>query len=172
MINSTTKERVIFTLVRNNGQLYKELIKSAKTNQNSLTITLRQLEADKIIKKNDKDNKYYFSVQLRNKVLKALPRAYDLAVLFTIFSETLEKEENKIHVFTIGGSKLYELIRLQIMIKIERYAAVKLTKRDKLEFDLYADLIDGCIEWIFRVMKKMDAKKTQKLKRVLFQRLK
>ncbi len=171
MINLTTRERVVIALVKNNGQLYKELINSAKTNQNSLTITLKQLRTDKIIINNKVDNKYYFSVQLRNKVLKALPRVYDLVSLFDKFCQALEEEESKIHVFAIGGSKLYELIRLQIMIKMERYAAVKLTKRDKLEFDLYADIIDTCIEWIFGVMKKMDVKKTQALKIELFQRL-
>ena len=57
MVKVPKRERVIFALVRKDGQLNKELIKNADTNHNSLSIVLKGLQKDKIIVK-DKENKY------------------------------------------------------------------------------------------------------------------
>ena len=73
MVKETTIDRVIFSLVRKNGQTYTELQKSAKSNQNSLTISLKYLVTEKIITK-DENKKYFFSVEIRNKVLNKLTR--------------------------------------------------------------------------------------------------
>ena len=168
MVDTTTKDRIIFSLVRNNGQTYTELKKSAKANHNTLAKTLKQLLSEKIIVKTT-DNQYLFSFEVRNKVLKILPRAYDLAAEFEDFTRKLNEEQSLIKIFVAAELKLQELLRAQIMIKMERYASIKLTKRDKLEFDLYGDIIDGCIDYIFEIANKKSPQKTQLMKKRLYE---
>jgi len=168
MADTTTKDRVIFSLVRKNGQTYTELIKSAKTNHNTLAKTLKQLQLEHIIVKS-KDNQYLFSFEVRNKTLKRLPRAYDLAAEFEDFTRKLNDEVSLIKIFVAAELKLQELLRAQIMIKMERYASIKLTSRDKLEFDLYGDIIDGCIDYIFEIANKKSPQKTKLMKKRLYE---
>ena len=170
MAKLTTKDRVIFSLVRKNGQTYTELQKSAKTNQNSLTLTLKQLVKEKIVTKTT-DNEYLFSFEIKNKALKMLPRAYELSAEFEDFTRKLQDETSIPILFVSAEMKLQELLKAQIMIKMERYASLKLTPRDKLEFDLYEDIIDGCIDYIFDIAKNTDTRRTQLMKKHLFESL-
>ena len=162
MVKLTTRERIIFALVRKDGQLNKELIKNADTNHNSLSIELKKLENDNIIEKTVEDNRYWLSTKLENKVLNALGSAYTVLKSMDAFGEELKKDDNP---FKKGSAKITEIIRLLVMLRLERFATPKqeLTKRDKLEFDLYFDMFDALLEWIFEILNK-DEKKTKFLK--------
>lgn len=157
-------------LVRKNGQTYSELCKSAHIWQASCTRALEQLRKDKIIVKNT-DNEYGFSHEVKNKALKKLPRAYQLAAEFEDFTRNLQDQESTVKLFVAAELKLRVLLRAQIMIKMERYSSLKLNTRDKLEFDLYEDIFDGCIDYIFEIAKKRSPQKTQLMKKRLFESL-
>ena len=159
MVKLTTRERVIFALVRKDGQLNKELIKSATTNHNSLSITLKQLQKEKIIVK--KEDRYYFSTKLENTTLKALGSALTVIKSLDNFGEMLETSNDP---FKEGVPKISEIVRLQMVLRFERYAVEKLTKRDKLEFDIYFDILDASLEWIFKILRKNNPAKTNNLK--------
>ena len=159
MVERITKERVIFALVRKDGQLNKDLIKNANTNNNSLAIVLKQLQEDKIVVK--KDKRYYFSTELENTTLKALGSAYSIIHSLDRFAENLEKEDDP---FKQGVEKISEILRLSVMLRVERFAVPKLTKRDELEFDLYFDVFDAALKWIFKILRKKGLKKTEHLK--------
>ncbi len=160
MVELATRERVIFALVRQDGQLNKELIKNANTNHNSLSIVLKGLLKDNIIDK-DEDGRYWFSTELENNTLKALGSAYSIAHSLDGFAEMLSVSTDP---FPKGIEKLFEVVRLQMMLRLERYAVTKLTKRDKLEFDIYFDVFDAVLEWIFDILRKKDPKKTNIVK--------
>ena len=170
MVKETTIDRVIFSLVKKNGQTYTELQKSAKSNQNSLTISLKYLVKENILTK-DENKKYFFSLEIRNKELKKLPRAYDFAKEFEMFIDELNREKSLPILFGLAESKLKQLLRAQFLIKMERYTAIKLTKRDKLEFDLYDEMLDDCLYYIFSIAKKADPKRTQLMKKHIYQSL-
>ena len=159
MVEQPTRERVIFALVRKNGQLNKELIKSAKTNNNSLAIVLKQLQKEKIVEK--KDNRYYFSTELENTTLKALGSAYDITHSLSRFIDDLETKDNP---FKQGIEKISEILRLIVMLRVEKYAVPKLSQRDKLEFDIYFDVFDATLELVFSILRKKDKKKTDLLR--------
>ena len=159
MVEQTTKERVIFALVRKDGQLNKDLIKNAKTNNNSLAIVLKQLRKDEIVVK--KDNKYYFSTKLENTTLKALGSAYSITHSLDSFAENLSKSSDP---FKQGIEKISEILRLLVMLRVERFAVPKLTKRDKLEFDIYFDVFDATLEWIFGILRDKNKIKTDLLR--------
>lgn len=158
-----TREKIIFGLVRQNGQQFKELIKSANTNHDSLSRGLKGLLKDNLIVK-DKD-KYYFSTNIKNKILKSLGSSYTLAKSLDSFAYSLERDDNP---FPESIRKISEILRLQIILRLERFATPKLTKREKLEFDLYFDIFDATLGWIFDILRKKDLKKTQQLKLSLF----
>jgi predicted transcriptional regulator len=168
MAQQTIRLKVILALVRKNGQTYTELWKSAKINQTSCTRALEQLDEENIVVKNT-DNEYLFSHEVKNKVLKKLPRAYELTSEFEDFTRKLNDEKSTIKLFVSAEMKLQELLRAQIMIKMERYASLKLNARDTLEFDLYEDIFDGCIEIIFDIAKKRNPQKTQLMKKHLYE---
>jgi len=170
MVQQTIRLKVILALVIKNGQTYTELAKSAKVNQTSLTRSLEQLATDKIVVKTT-DNEYVFSHEVKNKVLKKLPRAYQLAFDFEEFTKKLDEEKNKAMFFSLAEFKLKEILPAQIMIKMERYASLKLNTRDKLEFDLYENIIDACIEHIFDMARNTDPRLTQLMKKHLFESL-
>ncbi len=155
MTKIPTRERVIFALVRKNGQLNKELIKEADTNNNSLAIVLKQLQKENIIEK--KEDKYYFSTELENTTLKALGSAYSITHSLDGFAEMLAVSTDP---FPKGIEKIFEVIRLQMMLRVERFAVPKLTPRDKLEFDIYFDVFDMTLEWIFEILRKKSKSKT------------
>jgi len=158
-----TREKIIFALVRQNGQQFKELIKSANTNHDSLSRGLKGLLKEDLIVK-DK-NKYYFSTNIKNKILKSLGSSYTLAKSLDSFAYSLEHDDNP---FPESIRKISEILRLQIILRLERFATPKLTKREKLEFDLYFDIFDATLGWIFDILRKKDLKKTQQLKLSLF----
>lgn len=155
-----TRERVIFALFRKDGQLNKELIENANTNHNSLSIVLRGLKKDNIIVK-DKDNRYRFSTKLENNILKALGSAYTVMKTFDRFGEDLEKEDDP---FKKGLEKISEILRLQVMLRLERYGVPKLTKRDRIEFEMYFEIFDMTLQWIFDILRKKNEKKTEYMK--------
>jgi hypothetical protein len=159
MVELATRERVIFALVRKEGQLNKELIKSATTNHNSLSITLKQLQKEKIVVK--EEDKYYFSTELEHPSLKALGSARTILDSLDNFGEMLETSNDP---FREGAPKISEIIRLQIVLRIERYGVEKLTKRDKLEFDIYFDMLDASLEWIFQILRKNNPTRTDNLR--------
>jgi hypothetical protein len=66
--------------------------------------------------------------------------------------------------FKEGVPKISELIRLQIVLQVERYSVEKLTKRDELEFDIYFDMINASLEWIFKILRKKNETKTNSLR--------
>ena len=66
---------------------------------------------------------------------------------------------------------IHQIIALQTSLKLERYSSSKLTKRDKLEFDLYNDLFDTTIELIFDTLRKRNPRKTKELKVALDKKL-
>jgi hypothetical protein len=167
MVELPTRERVIFALVRKDGQLNKELIKNAKTNHNSLSLTLKQLQKDNIIVK--EDDKYYFSSELEHPSLKALGSAFSTITSLDRFGETLETVTDP---FKEGVPKISELIRLQIVLQVERFAVEKLTKRDELEFDMYFDMISASLEWIFKILRKKNETKTNSLRLHLIKEMK
>ena len=104
MVKLTTRERVIFALIRKEGLLNKELIKEAKTNHNSLSIVLKQLQKEKIIVK--EDDKYYFSTELEHPSLKALGSAFTVLTSLDRFGEMLETVTDP---FKEGVPKISEL---------------------------------------------------------------
>ena len=159
MVELATRERVIFALVKKEGQLNKELIKSATTNHNSLSITLKQLQKEKIIVK--EDDKYYFSTELEHPSLKALGSAFTVLTSLDNFGEMLEISNDP---FKKAVPKISEIIRLQMVLRIERYGVEKLTKRDKLEFDLYFDMLDASLELIFKILREHNETKTNSLR--------
>jgi hypothetical protein len=159
MVNESTRERVIFALFRKDGQLNKELIKEAKTNHNSLSITLKQLQKEKIIVK--EDDRYYFSDELEHPSLKALGSAFSTLKDLDIFIELLDTSTDP---FKEGSKKISEIIRLQMVLRIERYSVEKLTKRDKLEFDIYFDMLDASLELIFKILREHNETKTNSLR--------
>lgn len=159
MVNQATRERVIFALVKKDGQLNKELIKTAKTNNNSLAIVLKQLQKENIVEK--KDNKYYFSTELENTTLKALGSAYTITHSLDRFAEDLEKEDDP---FKQGIEKISEILRVLVMLRVERYAVPKLSQRDKLEFDIYFHVFDATLQWIFSILRNKNEKKTDLLR--------
>ncbi len=156
MTKIPTRERVIFALVRKNGQLNKELIKNAETNNNSLAIVLKGLLKEKIIVK-DEEKRYYFTTELENTTLKALGSAYSITHSLDGFAEMLAVSTDP---FPKGIEKIFEVIRLQMMLRVERFAVPKLTPRDKLEFDIYFDVFDMTLEWIFEILRKKSKSKT------------
>ena len=159
MVKLTTRERVIFALIRKEGLLNKELIKEATTNHNSLSITLKQLQKEKIIVKDE--DKHYFSTKLEHPSLKALGSAFTVLTSLDRFGEMLETVTDP---FKEGVPKISELIRLQIVLQVERYSVEKLTKRDELEFDIYFDMINASLEWIFKILRKKNETKTNSLR--------
>ncbi|MBT4326613.1 MAG: hypothetical protein HOD60_06860 [Candidatus Nitrosopelagicus sp.] len=159
MVNETTRDRVIFALFRKNGQLNKELIKEAKTNHNSLSLTLKQLQKEKIIVK--EDDRYYFSTEIEHPSLKALGSAFSILKDLDIFIELLDTATDP---FKEGAKKISEIIRLQIVLRVERFAVEKLTKRDKLEFDIYFDMLDASLELIFKILRDNNETKTNSLR--------
>ena len=163
MVALDTREKIIFGLVRKNGQQFKELIKSANTNHDSLSRGLKGLLKEELIVKDE--NKYYFSTNIKNKILKSLGSSYTLAKSLDSFGDSLEHDDNP---FPKSISKISEIIRLQIILRVERFGTPKLSKREKLEFDLYFDIFDATLEWIFDILRKKDSKKTQQLKLSLF----
>ena len=170
MVQQTIRLKVIMALLKKNGQTYTELCKSADINQTSCTRALEQLATDKIVVKNT-DNEYGFSHEVKNKALKKLPRAYQLAFDFEEFTRNLQDQESTVKLFVAAELMLNQLLRAQIMIKMEKYSSLKLNTRDKLEFDLYEDIFDGCIDYIFEIAKKRSPQKTQLLKKHLFESL-
>lgn len=159
-----TKDKIIFALVNKNGQTFKELRASARTNDNSLTRGLEALAKDKLIKQEGK--LYYFSTTIRNRLLGSLEGSYSMAKNLEGFMEKLKVSNTP---FQISLKMIYKILVLQSMLRVERYSTQKLTKRDKLEFDLYNDIFDAIIEMIFDVLrKKKDPHKFQILKETLF----
>ena len=61
-------------------------------------------------------------------------------------------------------NRIAEIIKLQIILKLERYGTSKLSKRYKLEFELYFDIFDWVLGLIFDILRKKDPKKTEGLK--------
>jgi len=155
-----TRTKVIFALANKNGLLNKELIKRAKTNHNSLAKVLKVLQKEEIIVK-DKENRYWFSTNLENKMLQTLGSASTEVYYFGNFMDNLKNSERP---FQKSSDKIGDMIKLLVILKIERYATPKLTKRDKLEFDLYFDLIENELKEIFDFLKKKDKKKTNDLR--------
>ena len=160
MVIVPTRERVIFALVRKDGQLNKELIDNANTNHNSLSIVLKGLKHDNIIVK-DKENKYWFSTKLGNRTLKALGSSYTMAHSLDRFLNDLENDNEPVKK---SVDRIAEIIKLLIILKLERYGTSKLSKRDKLEFELYFDIFDWVLGLIFDILRKKDPKKTEGLK--------
>ena len=66
--------------------------------------------------------------------------------------------------FKEGSKKISEIIRLQMVLRIERYSVEKLTKRDKLEFDIYFDMLDASLELIFKILREHNETKTNSLR--------
>ena len=66
MVALDTRNKIIFGLARKDGQQFKELIKSANTNHDSLSRGLKVLLKEKLIVKDE--NKYYFSTNIKNKI--------------------------------------------------------------------------------------------------------
>jgi len=115
-----------------------------------------------------KDNKlYYFSTEIKNPILLSLKGSYTIAKTLEGFLEKIKKIENP---FSLSRDMIYRIMGLQIMLKLERYSTPKLTKREKLEFDLFADIFDAVTELIFKILRK-DPKQTINLKKSMFKEL-
>ena len=69
--------------------------------------------------------------------------------------------------FEVGGQMIGHILLMQSRLRVERYSSLKLSKRDKLEFDLYGDIYDAILEMIFDVLRKRDRIKFSKLKKEL-----
>ncbi len=159
MVDDSTRNRIVFALVTKDGQLNKELLKNAKTNHNSLSIVLTKLMKDKIIEK--KEDRYYLSTQLENTSLKALGSAFSVMKSLEHFGDMLEVSTDP---FKHAIPKISEIIRLQMVLKIERFSAPKLTKRDLLEFETYFEILDAALRWIFVILRKESKTKTNMLR--------
>ncbi len=156
-----TRTRIIFALVRKNGQTFTELLHSIipKTNHDSLSKGLNFLKEDGLIKQEGR--LYYFSTKIKNPLLLSLKGSYTMAHHLEGFNDEIKEMEDP---FPITGMKIYNILLLQTRLNLERYTTPKLTKREKLEFDLFTDIFDAEIELMFKILQKMDARKTRKLK--------
>lgn len=157
-----TKEKIIFALVRKNGQTFTELLENANTNRESLSNWLTTLQREGLIKKDDR--LYYFSTKIKNPLLLSLKESYTMAKQLDGFIDKMEKIKNP---FPPCSKVINQTIKLQALLKLERYASPKLTKREKLEFDLFDDTFDAVLESLFDILRK-DPRKTKNLKMTLF----
>ena len=157
-----TKEKIIFALVRKNGQTFTELLQNANTNRDSLSKGLGTWREEDVIKKDDR--LYYFSTNIKNPLLLSLKDSYTIIKHLDGFVEKIKKMGNP---FPSSCKMICSIMGLQIVLKLERYTVPKLTKREKLEFDLFADIFDAATELIFEVLRKKDKHKTQTLKMAL-----
>jgi len=156
-----TREKIIFALVHKNGQTFTELLQgiTPKTNHDSLSRGLNVLKKEKLIK-ND-DGLYYFSTDIKNPLLLSLKGSYNMANKLEGFVEKIKKMNNP---FPLSYEMIYNIMGLEIILKLERYTTPKLTKREKLEFDIFTDIFDAIIELIFKILQKKNLRKTQALK--------
>jgi len=157
-----TKEKIIFALVRKNGQTFTELLQNAKTNHESLSRGLNTLKKENLIKQDDR--LYYFSTKKKNPLLLSLNESYTMAKQLDGFIDKMEKTENP---FPPCSKVINQTLKLQTLLKVERYTSPKLTKREKLEFDIFNDIFDAVLELLFKILLK-DPRKTKNLKMVLF----
>ncbi len=121
---------------------------------------MKGLLKEKIIVK-DEEKRYYFTTELENTTLKALGSAQTVIHSLDGFAEMLAVSTDP---FPKGIEKIFEVVRLKMILQIERYAVPKLTPRDKLEFDIYFDVLDMTLEWIFKILKKKSKSKTNIVK--------
>lgn len=161
-----TKDKIIFALVRKHGQTFTELLKTAKTNRDSLSRGLKALKKDLIKNEN---GLYFFSSDMKNKELLSLKGSYEKAIELEDFLQNVKT--TKYNPFPKSLVMIHSIIGLQTFLKLERYSSLKLTKRDKLEFDLYNDIFDATIELIFDTLRKRDPRKTKELKSTLTKKL-
>lgn len=157
-----TRTKVIFALVRKNGQTFTELLESADTNRDSLSKILKVLDREKIIKKDDV--LYYFSTDIKNRVLLDMKGAYHIATQMDGFLDRLEKSNNSVNE---GAAMLQRTVAIRNTLQIEHYTSLKLTKREKLEFELFDDIFEAVIESIFEIIKKQSPQKLKRLKQLL-----
>jgi len=157
-----TKERIISALFRKNGQTNKELLDNAKTNHDSLSRILKELKKEEMIEQEGR--LYYFSTKIKNPLLLSLKGAYNMSMELGGFIDEIKKMEDP---FSITSMKIHVILLLQTALKLERYAAPNLTKREKLEFELFTDIFDAEIELMFKILRKKHPKKTRNLKNLL-----
>ena len=162
-----TKDKIIFALVRKKGQTFTELLKTAPTNRDSLSRGLTALKKDKLIK--NENGLYFFSTDMKNQVLLSLKGSYEMANQLEDYLQKIKIV--KLDPFPSSLEMIHRIIGLQIFLKLERYSSSKLTKRDKIEFDLYNDLFDTTIELIFDTLRKRNPRKTKELKSTLIKKL-
>jgi len=159
-----TREKVIFALIRKNGQTFTELLESAKTNRDSLSRSIKILKDNEKLIKKDQDNLYHFTTNLRNSVLRSLPGVYTMTKDLDVFIDFIKKDNNP---FDKTKEMINGILGIQLRLKIERYSAKKLTRRDKLEFDLLSDVFDASIELIFEMLYMKNENQTKKMKKSL-----
>ena len=162
-----TKDKIIFALVRKKGQTFTELLKTARTNRDSLSRGLTALKKENLIK--NEDGLYFFSSDMKNQVLLSLKGSYEIAIEFEDFLQKIKIA--KLDPFPSSLEMIHRIFALHTILKLERYSSLKLTKRDKMEFDLYNDLFDSEIELIFDTLRKRNPRKTKELKSTLFKKL-
>lgn len=144
-----TREKIIFALVVKHGQRFTDLLTTAKTNRDSLSRGITSLEKDKLIKKDG--GLYDFTDDIKNPVLCSLKGVYTDTKKFSDLIDELKTDKNPIGK---GTAIIFGIMKALIVLKLERYSGVQLTKRDKLEFELYSDLFDAIIETIFDILRK------------------
>ena len=154
-----TKTKIIFSLVRNNGQTFSELLQSAPTNRDSLSKGLDAWKKEGLIKQEDR--LYYFSTKIKNPLLLSLNDSHTIVKQLDGFMDKIKKMYNP---FPLSSSVLSQTVALQLLLKLERYSTPKLTSREKLEFELFSDIFDATIELIFEILRKKDPRKIKKVK--------
>jgi len=92
---------------------------------------------------------------MKNPLLLSLKGCYTVIKKLDGFIEDMKIIED---AFPPCKAMIASIILLQIKLKIERYSTLKLTGREKLEFDLLNDIFDAMIESIFDLLRKKPRK--------------
>lgn len=166
-MKQTAKDKIIFALVRKDGQTFTSLLAEADTNRDSLAKGLIILKKEKLVKK-DQDGLYHFTTELKHPIFSSFPDAYTIMKNLNGFLEGIEKDGNPFHK---SVEMIYHIMRLQMILKLERYSSPKLTKRDNLEFDLFFYITDAATQLIFEILYKRNPKRTETLKNYLLVKL-
>jgi len=160
---SKWSESIVFTqLGLKEGQTWTQLKKNCKINRYSYAKGVIGLKKKKLIRK--ENNLYYIKSKIKNPMLLEVKGAYTRAKKLEIALQIVREAKNP---FDLGFMLIWNVMRFLVMLKIEQYTIIRLTPREKDEFENLIVLYTEVLEQTFKILRKNNPKRMMKLKKAL-----
>jgi len=156
-------ESVIFTqLGLKDGQTFTGLYSNTGINRDSFRKGLKKLKEKKLIRKEGK--LYYINSKIKNPMLLSLKDTYTTAKRLEDAMQVIRESKNP---FNYGFILICHAMRCLVKLTFERHAVIRLTPREKDEFENLTMLYNTVIEITFKILRKNNSKRMLKLKKAL-----